>query len=118
MYKIPKSFDISVLKNEIISQIAFGLNFVTLFFSKGFIQIEGEFATIFENQLFEYAEIYPVKNDFGLLHLLEQKIIEINVSNDRSTLELVFESGFSLKLKGNEAFESYRIKINDEEVVV
>lgn len=74
MYKIPESFDISVLKSEIVSQIVFGLNFVALFFNKGYIQISGSFSFGYFGKQFNYDEVYPVKDDFGLLQILEKKL--------------------------------------------
>lgn len=118
MYKIPKNYNIYELKGETVYQVAFGINFITLFFSKGFIQIEGSFSTIFENETCDFCEVYPVKHDFSLLKLLERTIIEVDINSDRNVLVLLFESGFTLKLTGNEEYESYKIKINEEEIII
>ncbi len=118
MYKIPENFNVNALQGEVIFQISYGLNFITLFFSKGFLQFEGKFVTIFKGHSQEYDEVYPVKNDFGLLQLLEQKIVDVNLSNGRNDLILLFENEFSLTLISNEAYESYTIRLNEEEIIV
>lgn len=118
MYKIPESFDISVLKSEIINQIAFGLNFVTLFFNKGFIQISGSFSFRYLGKQFNYYEVYPVKNDFGLLQILEKKITDVTLANNREELKIEFEGGVILCLMGNEMYESFIINIDGNEVRV
>lgn len=118
MYKIPENYNIHTLIGETIFQIAFGLNFITLFFNDGYIQFEGAFATTFDNKTREYDEVYPVKNDFGLLKLLEYKIAQVNVNSDRDVLVLLFENGSSLKLIGNKNYESYVISLASNEIRV
>lgn len=118
MYKIPKDYNINAIIGETIVQIAFGLNFITLFFNRGYIQLEGAFATTFDNNTHEYDEVYPVKNDFGLLQLLEHKIVQVNINSDRNIMILLFENDSSLKLIGNENYESYVINISGNEIRV
>lgn len=84
---------ITIFMGETVYQVSFGINFITVFFSKGFIQIEGSFSTIFENKTCDFCQVYPVKHDFSLLKLLERKIIEIDINSDRNVLVLTFESG-------------------------
>jgi hypothetical protein len=116
MYRIPENID--AIKNEIINQIAFGVNVITLFFSKGFIQFSGCFVFLYDGQKFEQDEVYPVQHDHGLLQLLEKRITSIIVNNERNILTLEFEGRFVLKLIGSENYESYVLNINGEEVIV
>jgi hypothetical protein len=118
MYRIPENYNIDALIGETIFQIAFGLNFITLFFNGGYIQLEGAFATTFDNNTREYDEVYPVKSDFGLLQLLEHKIVGVKVNSNRDVVSLLFENGSSLKLIGNENYESYVISLSNNEIRV
>lgn len=118
MYKIPKNYNVDNLKGERISQISFGINFISFFFSKGYITMEGSFSTQIKHQTRDFAEIYPIKHDFGLLALLEQKIVFVDINDDRTVLTLSFENEFTLNLIGDENYESYTLKINNEEITV
>jgi hypothetical protein len=117
MYKIPENFNISQLKGEVIFQIAFGLNFVSLFFDKGYINIEGSFFISINNQKNQF-NVYPIQNDFGLLQLLEKKIIEAETNIERDRLVLLFENEYSIELVGDIGYESYTIRIGEDEIIV
>lgn len=118
MYKIPTGFKSDILKGELISQITFGLNFIMFFFDKGYIQLSGKFSVDFGNEKFYYEEVYPVTNDFGFLRLLEKSIIGTDIDANRNILTLVFEDAVTLHLIGNSEYESYKVKVNEEEFVV
>jgi hypothetical protein len=118
MYTIPYDFDTKELQNEIVYQISFGLNYISLFIAKGFIQFSGSFSFGIKSQIFEYDEIYPVQNDYGLLVLLEKKIKNVSINIDRTDLTLEFEEGYILNLIGSEEYESYIIQINDKELII
>lgn len=118
MYKIPEGFNKDSIKNNTISQIAFGLNFITLFFSNGFIQFSGGFSILFDNQKKEYEEVYPVKKDYDILMLLEKKIIDVKINNERNVLTLEFEGAIILELIGSKEYESYILNICGKEIVV
>ncbi len=118
MYKIPENYNTSALKGQVIFQIAFGLNFISLFFDKGYIQFEGRFSITIGSQTHEFDEVYPINNDCGLLQLLEKSIIGVDVNKNRNILTLLFEKGLTLKLIGNPMYESFRIKIDEFEILV
>lgn len=118
MYKIPEYLDISAIEGEAVNQIAFGLNVITIFFSKGFIQIFGFFLFTHKNRKRYYEEIYPIKSDFGLLHILERKITNISVNGSRDVLTITFEGGSILELISAELYESFTITIDDKSVVI
>lgn len=118
MYKIPIEFNIDKLKGEVITQIAFGLNFITLFFNQGIIQFSGTFTIHFRHRKIYYQEVYPVINDFGLLKLIEKSIVGVEVNDYRNILTLIFEDEIKLQLTGNDNYESFRVKINDKEIIV
>ncbi len=118
MYKIPEDFNVNSIKNDIISQIAFGLNFITLFFSNGLIQFSGSFSFLYDSRKHEYEEVYPVQDDFGLLNLLEKRIVQVSVNNERNVLILEFETGAILELISNKEYESFRLNIDGKEIIV
>jgi hypothetical protein len=118
MYRIPESFNLSDIKDETISQIAFGLNFVTVFFNRGFIQFSGSFVLHVDGKRFDYVEVYPVKNDFGLLKLLEKKIVKVFTNDERNDLTIEFDTGIILQLKSVGQYESYTLNIDGQEVIV
>jgi len=118
MYKIPNDLEIVKLKNELISQVCFGLNHIILFFSKGSIQISGSFSVCINGVTFSYLEVYPVNNDFGLLHLLEKRIVNVNIKDERTSLRLEFEGGIILNLKSNELYESFEINFDGRRVII
>lgn len=119
MYKIPENFDIQGVKNEVISQITFSLNVISLHFGKGFIQFSGAFSMLYnDGQKVTYEEVYPVYNDYKLLELLEKKINEISTNERRTDLIITFEGNNVLCLNGDENYESYLINIDGKEIRV
>ncbi len=118
MYRIPETFDGNCLVNEIISHITFGINFITLSINKGFIQFSGSFAFNSKGKMVTQAEVFPVENDYGLLIILEKKIIRAIVNVERNELEIEFEGNNKLLLSSNEFYESFHLKINELEFIV
>ncbi|OIP01217.1 MAG: hypothetical protein AUJ98_05200 [Bacteroidetes bacterium CG2_30_33_31] len=118
MNKIPEDFKIASLEGELISQIAYGINYISIFFDKGFIQIEGRFKLINRNIHAEYDELYPVNHDFGLLLLLEKKISKVIINKDRDRLALLFNMDLSLEIISDKEYESFRISISGNEYII
>ena len=118
MFKIPNDFKVELLENEVIHQIAFGVNFISIFFNIGYIQIVGRFQFNDGYTVKEYIDLYPIHKDFGLLILLEKTIKKISVNSARDEIIIFFEKNILLKLKGEKDFESFRIEINGIEIVV
>jgi hypothetical protein len=113
MFKIPLDFNVKKIINERIIQIAFSLNSVSLFFEKGYIQFSGKFSYEKNGALKEFNEVFPAKNDFGLISLLEKQIQNATTNSERTNLKLEFENGDILLLYGTPEFESYSIKIEN-----
>lgn len=125
MYTIPINFDLNTLRGSIIIQICFTANTITFFFEKagsfekiGFINTEGSFAFLQKGKRSYYEEICPVQHDYGLLKLLEKKVIRAYTDEKRNDLTLEFEENMSLELIGNEVYESYTININGERIII
>lgn len=62
-----------------------------------------------------YEEIYPVTEDSGLLCLLQQRIMDANISSARDSLSLYFSNQSVLVLHSNPHFESFII---DDRIIV
>ncbi len=118
MYKIPVDLEIIKFKNERINQITFGLNVIILFIGKNFIQFSGSFLLQVKGETFYHKEVCPVKNDFGLLQLLELKITNIYTNDERDILLLDIEGDIVLKLLSNEMYESFEINIDGRRIIV
>ncbi len=118
MYKIPENFDISILRDKTITTISYGINFISLFFEDGFIQILNSFVINVNNNPIKYDNLYPIKKDFGLLVLIEKQIVEIKTSKDRDTLHLFFDENVDLLIHSDEMYESFEINYQDEQIIV
>jgi|JI10StandDraft_1071094.scaffolds.fasta_scaffold137675_2 hypothetical protein len=119
MYKIPDDFNLTSIKSQTISQIAFGLNYITIFFNKGFIQFSGGFAFELDGHNFNYEEVYPVQNDYGLIKLLlEKQIIDIYTNIEKNNLYMKLDNGNLLLLFGSEQYESFIVNIDGKQIIV
>lgn len=110
--------DYSFLINEKITQLLFGINFVSLIFENGYIQISNGFSLKVQNVLSIYDEIFPIINDFGLLILLEQRIIEVNITPESGTLILFFENEIELSLFKDIMYESYEVFFKGDRIII
>jgi hypothetical protein len=119
MYKIPESFDFSHFKGKALNQVSFGQNVVIFFFSNDiYIQWSGRFSVFMGNAKIEFNEVFPVKNDFGLLSLLEKKVLNIYTDKTRSSLFIVFEDDCILEIYSDDSFESFTLYTNGIQVIV
>lgn len=78
MYKIPEEFDASVLVNQTIHQIGYTISQIGLYWDEGNIQIMGSFTLFWNNQVFEFQELYPITNDLHVLNVLNKKRFKIS----------------------------------------
>ena len=118
MYKLPEDFDILLLKNSTISYISYGINFISLFFDDGFIQIHNSFVFKVNDKAFKYENIYPVNSDFGLLILLEKQIIDIETNKEKELLHLFFDGNIELLLYSHEMYESFEINFRGKQIII
>lgn len=118
MYKIPEDFNLNALIGTNVQQICFTINGVCLFFEGvGFVQIEHSFQITCKNIVLNEM-VSPVTKDNGLLVLLEKKVINIEVENNRTKLIILFEENISLELDSNASYESFSINIAGNEIIV
>ena len=117
MYTLSKEYDLTRLQGAIVQQVCFAKNNISILLGNvGFITIEGRF-TLFDDKGNEFRfEVYPVDKDFGLLNLLEQKIDKVVTNEERSDLIFTFDNEQVLVLIGDENYESYSIKVGNDEV--
>lgn len=118
MYKIPEEVDITKFKNQTLSQLTFGLNYILLTFNNFSIQFSGQFYFRFDGKDYEKEEVYPVYSDYGLLNLLEKKIEAIYCNEERSSLTIEFGENSFLTLKSSEMYESFELNIEGKRVIV
>ena len=119
MYTIPLESNIEKLKGNSVVQICYTVNSVSVFFENiGFIGIEGSFLFTDGNKHVNVDDFFPLKEDWGLLHLLEKKLINIEIDSERTDLTLYFEENKSLTLFGNPQYESYSINIDGRRIIV
>lgn len=119
MYLIPEDFDSMLLENSFITQISFSVNTISLFFEEiGYITIEGNFSFERKGQKMEYKDIFPIRSDFGLLNLLEKKLINLDIIDERSGLKLEFEDNMVVYLVGIDNYETFKINIKGKEIVI
>lgn len=118
MYTLPENFNANAVRNEKITQISFGLNFITLHFDNGFIQLYGDFSYKYMGGIHVINELFPVTNDFGLLFLLDKTIIEVVLNQQNDGFTIIFDNSSELALKGNEMFESFLLNINGQEILI
>jgi hypothetical protein len=119
MYTIPDNFEIEKLIGTTVTQISFSINSVFISFDGiSSINIQGSFSLQLSDKIFEYAEIYPVKNDMGLLALLGKQVLSLELNDKRDALKLNLEGVIVLHLIGHEMYESFSVKIQDEEIIV
>jgi len=118
MYSIPENFDPEKLTSRVIEQISFTLNSVCLSIGRGdFICINNSFY-LEERGINIFHEIFPVETDFGLLNLLEKKILRIEVSQNRKELLIFIENDSVLKLCNDDNYESYSIRLDNEDIIL
>jgi hypothetical protein len=123
MYSIPEDFELKKLKGTVVFVIGFSLNSITislyneLFQAVGGIGIEGRFIVDFIGIKVEY-NTFPVENDFGLLKLLNKKIINIYTNTLRTELTIEFENKLILFLLSDKMYESFSLSIGDKEIIV
>ena len=119
MYTISNNYDLQRLKGASVQQICFTKNTISLLFEGDrFITFEGRFCLIDDSGVEKDFSVYPVYNDLGLLKLIEQKIEKVNTNVKRTDLILQFDNEHTVILYGDENYESYIIRIGDDEVRV
>ena len=117
MYTFSQEYDFTRLLQAIVQQVCFSKNNICLLLANiGFITIEGRFTLFDDNgNRFDF-DLYPVDKDFGLLNLIEHKIVKAVTNYERSNLILNFDGGHILVLHGDENYESFSIRIGNDVV--
>ena len=119
MYKIPIDFNFSKLNNQMVQTICYASNTIVIQLSNhDFIQPMGPFSVVLDGVTTEYTELYPLSTDCGLLSILDKEITKITPLYDISRLIIEFSNGLSLILDSDEYYESYWIKIGDNELLI
>lgn len=56
----------------------------------------------------------PIDQDYNLLLLLDKKIMNIDISDTRDSLMILFENGMSLTLYSDANYESFEVNFNSK----
>ena len=119
MYSIPNDFDIKQIIGQAIVQVCYSINTISIHFERtGFITIEGSFTYFNGNKNIVIDELFPLRNDHGLLNLLETKVVDVSIDTNRTMLTICFAENHSLMLIGIPEFESYIICFDGIEIRV
>lgn len=119
MYTISKDYNLKRLQGALVQQLCFTKNTISMFFEGvGFITFESRFCLIDDVGVKREFDVYPVYSDLGLLKLIEQKIVKVHTDEQRTNLILEFDNEHTVILFGNENYESYLIRIGDDEARV
>ena len=120
MYIIPENIDLSKFLLNPITEISYTLSTINIMFENYhyYIQLYGPFNIKTNNKYIECTEIYPIKCDFELIQLIGKMIVNVEVNSDRDILSFTFEDNILLNLISSEYYESFRIFMNKEEIVI
>ena len=117
MHKLSKEFDAKALISKTIVQVCYTINSVCIYWDGGYIQIMGSFSVLYNNKTYLYQEIYPIDQDYNLLLLLNNKIMNTDISDAMDSLTILFENGMSLTLYNDANYESFEVNINSERTI-
>jgi hypothetical protein len=118
MYKISDNFNFKIFNNLKVQQVCYSFNAITIFFQKDlFINLTGSFKLVTdENE--QIVEICPVESDFGLIKLIEKKILLVKTDSDRSDLIFFFENNVILTIIGDVYYESCSVHIGQKRIII
>ena len=118
MYGLPKGFNAARLVGRTLELLCFSENQVFLHFDeKVSIEVESEMSyDSLSGGGPEVIEVPALESD--LMRLLGRSIAMAS-GDDEGTLTLEFDNGHNLRCFDNSAqYESYKIRFNDEEIIV
>lgn len=120
MYEIPNNLDLTKLYLQTVNAITFTSNTINILFENfhNHIQTYGDFSLVLKNEIFECDEIFPIKSDYGFIHLIGKKLINTEVKQDNCMLSLLFEEEIVLNLRSSPSYESFIIHLGDEEIII
>ena len=118
MYQIPQETNLEILKGAHVQAVSYSINTIDIFFDgKGSISIEGAFSYTTADAVYTCDKLFPSK-EYGLLNLLEKNVLNVQISDSRKDLTVVFSDESKLVLKGSKQYESYKIKFGDIDILV
>jgi hypothetical protein len=115
--QIPESFDPKILKEENLIMICINANQVNFHFdSQLSISVEYEISIEKDSQHQQFSVFY-MKSDYGLLDLLENKIVDAYTDVERRDLRLKFANNTIITSIGHEFYESYSLSRNQDVIL-
>lgn len=119
MYKITEELNVQVLLGRTVEQISYATNLISIYLDNHVsIQIMGSFSISDGNKIYSHQELYPIRNDFNLLILLDNKIEQVNVADTQDELTIFFEKGITLTLFSDINFESFEITSDSDRIII
>lgn len=118
MYGLPENFDVKMFFGKKIELICFSENTISLSFEENIsITIMGSF--VYKGSHDEIGEVQtPPASSSGLTSLINQPVRNAEII-DKSNLVFYFENGQSVHILNDcKEYESYIIKINEDEIIV
>lgn len=117
MYSIPEDISEDFLKGATIEMICFNISQIYIHFSNKIqIIIEGQYSlrTVDDELVFD---VYPVTSD-NLLHLIDKRVIDVQIDDVRQNLFIEFESESILGVLSSSSYESFTIKIGSRVIII
>lgn len=118
MYGLPATFDASVLVGKELDEVCFTVNTITFSFKEDvLITVMGSFIHRDKQSTTINKQSVPVSS--SSLMSLVGKAVQLAEARQDGTLSLHFEAGHTLVLlDDSQEYESYIIRIGDEETIV
>lgn len=118
MYGLPSDFDASFFVGVTLEMICFNANQISLQFDKKVVlTIEGRYLHK-KGAADQPAQIVSLPVSKSDLMLLLERSVSLASGAEDGTLTLVFDNRHSLTCFDDAQYESYRIKIGEQEIIV
>jgi len=117
MYPFPAEFDVGQFRFVELEMVCFAANAMNLHFGRKLSLTVGcEFEYCDEGMGAATRSDFPLRSS-NLIQLIGSRVTEASVSG-KATLVLRFNSGAVLRIHPDAAYESYRIKQDDQEFII
>jgi hypothetical protein len=116
MYKFPEKFDAGVFVGRALEMICFNANQIYFHFDRtASLCVETQFTIERPPNIVSVVMVPALSSD--LMLLLERKVVSARV-HDGETLIVEFDNSWTLRFAALPEFESYRVTIGTETIVI
>jgi hypothetical protein len=117
MYEIPESLDTRSMVDQTLELISCAINHAVFHLGRKIaINTASEFQYVDAD-----GKVYDITlpiNSCKPFSLLESKVEDVRIGQDRRVLELIFSGHRALRFTSNEMYESFYIHIGDEDFII